>query len=117
MTNGFLAGLTRMPGNPRRNIVNAGGAVPSRCLRLYQAKCMVWACGNVFRVQLEVGVNCRQVVSFCPTILSEKRTTKTQRPLRNKGSGIRFYDPHMGQRCARERLCPALWKNAPIPKH
>ena len=30
-------------------------------------------------VQLEVGVNSRQVVSFCPTILSEKRTTKTSK--------------------------------------
>ena len=29
------------------------------------------------RVQLEVGVNSMRVVSFCPMILSEKRTTKT----------------------------------------
>ena len=48
------------------------------------------------RVQLEVGVNSRQVVSFCLTILSEKRTAKTPKPLKNKGSGIRYCNPHMG---------------------
>jgi len=31
------------------------------------------------RVQSEVGVNCAQVVSFWPTILGEKRTTKTSK--------------------------------------
>ena len=56
------------------------------------------------RVQLEVGVNCRQVVSFCPTILSEKRTTKTSKTSK-KGSGIRFYDPPM--RGSQKRIPPS----------
>jgi hypothetical protein len=67
-------------------------------------------------VQLEVGVNCRQVGSFCPTILSENPTTKTTKTSKKQRQRDSLLDPHMGQRCARERLNPGAVEKRAHPQ-
>jgi hypothetical protein len=57
-------------------------------------------------VQLEVGVNSRQVVSFCPTILSEKRTTKTSKTSKKQRQRDSLLRPTHG---------PALRARATLP--
>jgi hypothetical protein len=56
-------------------------------------------------VQLEVGVNSRQVVSFCPTILSEKRTTQTTKTSKKRRQRDSLLGPTHGPAlCARATL-------------
>jgi hypothetical protein len=47
-------------------------------------------------VQSEVGVNFGQVVSFCPTILGEQRTTKTSKTSKKQRQRDSLLEPHMG---------------------